>query len=758
MQTGLDAVELPTGNAQRGTQPSVGAKEPHVAVMFSRIGPYHFSRLKAAAARLRVTALEFSDIDSTYAWDLLEGQDGFDRLVLFPGMPLESRSASHILEVVDKTLDALRPAAVAVSGWSDRCSLATLKWCVRHAVPAIMMSETNAWDDKRKIWRELAKKWVLRLCSVGLVGGKGHADYLVQLGMARDRIYLGYDVVDNEYFGAKATEIGQRKAEMRKQFGLPAKYFLASARFVEKKNLARLIQAYARYRQLASQAASGKRKADIWNLVLLGDGPLRSIYNSQLTSLNLCDHVLLPGFKQYRELPVYYGLASTFVHSSTVEQWGLVVNEAMASGLPVLVSDRCGCATDLVKSGVNGFTFDPYNVEQLSELMLDLSSPGIDLAGMGRASQEIISEWGPKRFADGLAQAVNVAVTSPGPDANALDAWFLRSLLKTRVWYGRIKTERRAAVTVLPNFFIIGAPKSGTTSLSEYLRVHPNIYFSRVKEPHFFDRDTSKRLKLSLRTYLSLFAKADPGLHKAVGEGSTGYLFSNVAVSEILRFNPDSRFIVMLRNPVELVRAWHSQMYFEGVENIREFEMAWRLEGTRRHGYEIPHNCWEPKKLFYSEWGKLGDQMERLFSVVDRDRVMVILFDDFVADPKRVYEEVLAFLGVQSDGRTDFPQINENRSLTHPKLQQALAFLANCFRLTRAVSGLNLALGLGVFQKLLFLNSHQAPRESISLSLRAELDDLYREEVQKLSKLLDRDLSYWVPKSPHPCGSFRPRK
>jgi glycosyltransferase involved in cell wall biosynthesis len=120
-----------------------------------------------------------------------------------------------------------------------------------------------------------------------------------------------------------------------------------------------------------------------------------------------------------------------------VEQWGLVVNEAMASGLPVLVSNRCGCARDLVKSGVNGFTFDPFNVEQLSELMRDLSLPGFDLAAMGQASQKIISEWGLGRFADGLAQAVSVAVTSPRPDANVLDCLLLRSLLKWQFWNGR---------------------------------------------------------------------------------------------------------------------------------------------------------------------------------------------------------------------------------------------------------------------------------------------------------------------------------
>ena len=135
-----------------------------------------------------------------------------------------------------------------------------------------------------------------------------------------------------------------------------------------------------------------------------------------------------------------------------------------------------------------------------------------------------------------------------------------------------------------PNFFIIGAPKSGTTALSQYLRDHPNIFFSGVKEPHFFDLDTSKRLKLDLQTYLSLFAKARPELHIAVGEGSTGYLFSKVAVSEILKFNPDSKFIVMLRNPVDLVQAWHSEMYFEGVENIRDFEGRgkWSRSGARQ--------------------------------------------------------------------------------------------------------------------------------------------------------------------------------
>src|ERR1035441_8598070 len=143
-----------------------------------------------------------------------------------------------------------------------------------------------------------------------------------------------------------------------------------------------------------------------WSLVLLGDGPLRSALNSQLSTLNLHSHVLLPGFKQYPDLPVYYGLASAFIHASTTEQWGLVVNEAMASGLPVLVSNRCGCATDLVQEGKNGFTFDPCNVEQLAQLMAKISAFQLSsLLAFGDASRQIISNWGPERFAHGLKEA-----------------------------------------------------------------------------------------------------------------------------------------------------------------------------------------------------------------------------------------------------------------------------------------------------------------------------------------------------------------
>jgi glycosyltransferase involved in cell wall biosynthesis len=160
--------------------------------------------------------------------------------------------------------------------------------------------------------------------------------------------------------------------------------------------------------------------------VLLGDGELRGHVESRIARLHLAGDVILPGFKQYDELPAYYGLASAFVHASTTEQWGLVVNEAMASGLPVIVSERCGCAPDLVEGGVNGFTFDPYDVEELSGLMQRVAAMTDEQRqAMGRAGRRIVADWGPERFADGLMRAVEVAMRRPPPQT----AWLDRALL-----------------------------------------------------------------------------------------------------------------------------------------------------------------------------------------------------------------------------------------------------------------------------------------------------------------------------------------
>jgi glycosyltransferase involved in cell wall biosynthesis len=452
-----------------------------VAVLFHRLGPYHFARLQAAGRLLSIVAIESSGVDETYAWDVVAGADHFERVTLFDRADALKLPAAEVASRVGLALDKAQPSVVVVPGWADSAALGALRWCVQNQVPAVVMSESTAWDEKRSGWREWVKRRIVGLCSAALVGGTPHKDYMVQLGMPAERIFLGYDAVDNGYFQGKAEML---KTESINKYGLPARYFLASARFVEKKNLPRLIQAYARYRALAQRSESigenvesGKQKAetqnkletpkaaceigkatsraeenknefqlsafpisafkddprppttDLWHLVLLGDGPLKSDLCCLISDLGLQHCVLLPGFKQYPDLPAYYGLASAFVHASTTEQWGLVVNEAMASGLPVLVSNRCGCARDLVQEGKNGFTFDPCNVEQLASLMLNISAFNFPLSAFGSESHRLISHWGPERFASGLQQAVETALRTSVPKPSLIDSFLLRALL-----------------------------------------------------------------------------------------------------------------------------------------------------------------------------------------------------------------------------------------------------------------------------------------------------------------------------------------
>jgi glycosyltransferase involved in cell wall biosynthesis len=481
------------------------------AVIFHRLGPYHFARLRAIGRLLPVTAIETSGRDGTYAWDLVAGSDGFERVTLFDRADAQTLPARTVASRMGSALDKIRPRVVVVPGWADPAALGALQWSVQNRVPAVIMSESTAWDAARGAWREAMKRRVVGLGSAALVGGRPHKEYMGKLGMPAERVFLGYDAVDGEYFASGAQRArSQAVAAPNSQLPAPssppsdlrsqvsdlmspisafqdvsvsafqnAPYFLASARFVEKKNLTRLIEAYALYRK-KSEVRSQKSdlrplSSNLWSLVLLGDGPLKSDLCRLISDLGLQDSVLLPGFKQYPDLPMYYGLASAFIHVSTTEQWGLVVNEAMASGLPVLVSNRCGCAPDLVKDGVNGFTFDPYNIEEMANTMMQVWSmerraaargqmtddggrktenentsprpsprrgegglfqcstlnaqPSTTLAEMGAASRAIISEWGPERFAAGLKAAVEKALEVGPKQAGVMDHLVLRALL-----------------------------------------------------------------------------------------------------------------------------------------------------------------------------------------------------------------------------------------------------------------------------------------------------------------------------------------
>jgi len=389
-----------------------------IAVLFDDFGPYHLARLKAASQVCTLMAIEVRRRSVQYPWDSVAPLRGFRHVRVLED-PLAARPKwSSKFHALRRELDRSDPGCVFIPGWSNPSALAVLNWSMSRRVPVVLMSESTTQDQERSLWKEWLKARIVSMCSASLVGGKPQTEYLVRLGMAPERVFQGYDIVDNDYFGRSTHEVRKWKAAFRDGFRLPEQYFLASARFVPSKNLPCLIRAYALYRAALHHLTNTPKRTlsdRPWSLVILGDGAERPALQTLIAELGLDGDVLLPGFEHYRALPAYYGLAGAFVHASRTEPWGLVVNEAMASRLPVLVSNRCGCAPDLVHDGRNGFTFDPTNVEELAKLMLKMSRLCPDRLAMGDISGEVVAVWGPNRFGDGLRRAAEKAIESKAP-------------------------------------------------------------------------------------------------------------------------------------------------------------------------------------------------------------------------------------------------------------------------------------------------------------------------------------------------------
>src|SRR5262245_16101641 len=181
------------------------------------------------------------------------------------------------------------------------------------------------------------------------------------------------------------------------------------------------------------------------------------------------------------------------------------------------------------------------------------------------------------------------------------------------------------------------------------------------KEPSYFDTDSPQVGVRRLSHYLRYFSDATER-HRAIGEASPNYLFSQVAVANILEFNPLARFIVLLRNPVEMAASLHAQLVYNFHESVTDFGAAWALQERRSRGLDIPKHCRLPQFLQYRAACSLGAQVERLLHTVDSQRVHFVLLDDVEAAPRAAWLGILAFLGVADDGRTEFPVLNSRRA------------------------------------------------------------------------------------------------
>jgi len=297
---------------------------------------------------------------------------------------------------------------------------------------------------------------------------------------------------------------------------------------------------------------------------------------------------------------------------------------------------------------------------------------------------------------------------------------------------------------VKPNFFIVGAPKTGTTALYEYLSHHPNVYFPK-KTIYYFCHDLTFRTPpIPESVYLNFFK----GEHKqkAIGDGSVFYLLSPGAAQKIKDFNPEAKIIIMLRNPVQMVYSLHTENLSNGDDYIEDFEEALNAEGSRREGKRIPpHHNAPLEAVFYSEVAKFYEQVLRYKTVFGDDNVHIIFFDDFKADTAKEYFKVLKFLGLEEIMPPSLEVVNPSKV---PRSKAYLKFLLS-------PPGFIKAAGRALFPHhslrrekvidfLWNLNRKYVPRKPISDKLKQRLIDIYKDDIEKLGKLLNRDLSDWT--------------
>lgn len=292
-----------------------------------------------------------------------------------------------------------------------------------------------------------------------------------------------------------------------------------------------------------------------------------------------------------------------------------------------------------------------------------------------------------------------------------------------------------SAVGTRPNLFIVGAAKCGTTAWRAYLSTHPDIFFTEVKEPNYFAFDMPGiRWVPNLSDYEALFRRA--GTARFRGEASAIYLYSATSAEAIRAYDPNSKILIFLRGQEDFLPSWHHQLLYRFAESIEDFETAWRLSGKRPPD-TIPRSCLEPRMLDYAAVADFRTQVERFLAAFPAEQVLVVGFDDWTSNPRSVYLRILDFLGLEDDGRTDFPRLNEAKSYRIKWIGRLISrpprFAQIGVDLLKKILGRD-ALGLGVRASALI--SEPGYTTSISPRLREQIRCRFEHDNERLRERL----------------------
>ena len=304
-----------------------------------------------------------------------------------------------------RALNRIRPSVVIISGYSDAAAWTAWLWSSLYRVKKILWAESTILDHRRYAWRELPKRVFVKGCDSAHVYGTASLEYLEKLGMARDKIQTKRAVANTALFLSASDARAERPTAIR---------LLYCGRLSPEKNLPFLMRAFARLNQ--------DTESPRMTLKLVGYGPLEHALFDLAGELGISKIVDFAGAKQQTELPLIFRNSDVFILPSLSEPWGLVVNEAMLSGLPVAVSKRCGCAADLVRPET-GWVFSPDNEIELTNLLDGIADISRDvLEEMGRAGRSLAAEYCPENCSNAVMEMVNSLLPVPGKQVLSANA------------------------------------------------------------------------------------------------------------------------------------------------------------------------------------------------------------------------------------------------------------------------------------------------------------------------------------------------
>ncbi len=378
------------------------ASLPTVALVWGQFGPYHRDRCEALTAHLqgryRVVGIEIaSHSDLSYDWSDVGGD--FSRETLYPGKSWHQTTRWQRLKALVKALGRHGEGPVFLCHYDQFEIFLTACWLRLKGRKVFGLHDSKFDDRPRSLWRELIKAALYLPYNGALASGARAKDYLRFLGLAPSRVALGYDTLSLDRVRRLA---GVPSAPEGAPFA--ARQFLVIARFVEKKNLALALAAYDLYRQSAAAPRS---------LVMIGSGPLESELQAEVARRNLAG-VRFTGFLQEKAIAEFLGQGLALVLPSTEEQWGLVINEALAMGLPILCSDNVGARDDLVRIGVNGYVVEPDNAKGLAHLMDRIATDEAEWRRLCQGSNALAPRADVARFADAVATLIGAEPADKG--------------------------------------------------------------------------------------------------------------------------------------------------------------------------------------------------------------------------------------------------------------------------------------------------------------------------------------------------------